>query len=167
MPCVQASCLLFAGSASTRRNRKCTYSRPPSKAPFGWGKTKKSLGRVHLPKELADDLWLWKQECPDSSPEAFIFPDAEGGFMDTGNYRLRVLHKLAKDLELPKLTFQVIRRTIATLAQKKGTVKDVQGLLRHSRAATTTDVYMQEIPESVQATVNAINAELRVQPKDI
>jgi integrase len=132
-----------------------------------WGKTKKSLGRVHLPKELADDLWLWKQECPDSSPEAFIFPDAEGGFMDTGNYRRRVLHKLAKDLELPKLTFQVIRRTIATLAQKKGTVKDVQGLLRHSRAATRTDVYMQEIPESVQATVNAINAELRAKPKEI
>lgn len=130
-----------------------------------WGKTKKSLGRVHLPKELADDLWLWKQECPDSWPEAFIFPDAKGGFMDTGNYRRRVLHKLAKDLELPKLTFQVIRRTIATLAQKKGTVKDVQGLLRHSRAATTTDVYMQEIPESVQATVNAINAELRVKPE--
>jgi len=132
-----------------------------------WGKTKKSLGRVHLPKELADDLWLWKQECPDSSPEAFIFPDANGGFMDTGNYRRRVLHKLAKDLELPKLTFQVIRRTIATLAQKKGTVKDVQGVLRHSRAATTTDVYMQEIPESVQATVNAINAELRVKPEEI
>jgi hypothetical protein len=41
--------------------------------------------------------------------------------------------------------------TIATLAQKKGTVKDVQGVLRHTRAATTTDVYMQEIPKSVQA----------------
>jgi len=126
-----------------------------------WGKTRKSLGRVHLPKELAEDLWLWKQECPDSSPDAFIFPDAKGGFMDTGNYRRRVLHKLARDLGLPKLTFQVIRRTIATLAQKKGTIKDVQGLLRHSRAATTTDVYMQEIPESVQATINAIHAELR------
>jgi integrase len=86
--------------------------------------------------------------------------------MDTGNCR-RVLHKLAKDLELPKLTFQVIRSTIATLAQKKGTVKDVHGLLRHSRAATTTDVYMQEIPESVQATVNAISAELRVKPEEI
>ena len=129
-----------------------------------WGKTRKSLGRVHLPKELAEDLWLWKQECPDSSPDAFIFPDAKGGFMDTGNYRKRVLHKLARDLGLPKLTFQVIRRTIATLAQKKGTVKDVQGLLRHSRAATTTDVYMQEIPESVQATINAIHAELRKKP---
>jgi integrase len=87
--------------------------------------------------------------------------------MDTGNYRKRVLHKLARELELPKLTFQVIRRTIATLAQKKGTVKDVQGLLRHSRAATTTDVYMQEIPESVRATVNAIHQELRMKRENL
>ena len=72
-----------------------------------------------------------------------------------------MLHKVARDLELPKLTFQVIRRTIATLAQKKGTVKDVQGVMRHSRTATTTDVYMQEIPESVQSTINFINSELR------
>ena len=112
-------------------------------------------------------LWLWKKECPDASPDAFIFSDAKGGFMDTGNYRKRVLHKLARDLKLPKLTFQVIRRTIAALAQKKGTVKDVQGLLRHSRAATTTDVYMQEIPESVRATVNAIHQELRAKPENL
>ena len=80
---------------------------------------------------------------------------------DTDNFRKRVLHKLAHNLGLPKLTFQVIRRTIATLAQKKGAVKDVQGVMRHSRTATTTDVYMQEIPESVRATVNSINTELR------
>jgi hypothetical protein len=47
--------------------------------------------------------------------------------MDTDNYRKRVLHKLARDLKLPKLTFQVIRRTIATLAQKKGTVRTCKG----------------------------------------
>ncbi|MFZ0770065.1 MAG: tyrosine-type recombinase/integrase, partial [Candidatus Sulfotelmatobacter sp.] len=129
-----------------------------------WGKTRKSLGVVHVPKELADDLWLWKQRCPNSSPEAFIFPNKKGGFMDSNNYRNRVLHGLAQELELPKLTFQVIRRTIATLAQKKGTVKDIQGVLRHSRTATTTDVYMQEIPESVQKTVDAISAELRLLP---
>ncbi|WP_353072471.1 hypothetical protein [Tunturiibacter gelidiferens] len=35
-------------------------------------------------------------------------------------------------------------------------------MMRHSRTATTTDVYMQEIPESVQATVNSINKELRM-----
>jgi len=82
--------------------------------------------------------------------------------VDSNNYRNRVLHGLARELELPKLTFQVIRRTIATLAQKKGTVKDIQGVLRHSRIATTTDVYIQEIPESVQKTVDAISAELRL-----
>ncbi len=126
-----------------------------------WGKTRKSLSSVHIPPGLAADMEKWRAQCPDSSPDAFIFPNNDGGFLDTDNYRKRVLHKLAIKLELPKLTFQVIRRTIATLAQKKGTVKDVQGLLRHSRTATTTDVYMQEIPESVQATVNSINQELR------
>ena len=126
-----------------------------------WGKTRRSLGVIHIPKKLTADLRRWKQECPDPAPEAFIFPNKDGDLMDTGNYRKRVLHKLAAELELPKLTFQVIRRTIATLAQKKGTVKDVQGVLRHSRAATTTDVYMQEIPKSVRATVDSINKELR------
>jgi len=132
-----------------------------------WGKTPRSLGVIHIPKKLTADLRRWKQECPDPAPEAFIFPNKDGDLMDTGNYRKRVLHKLAAELELPKLTFQVIRRTIATLAQKKGTVKDVQGVLRHSRAATTTDVYMQEIPKSVQATVDAINAELRKSSKSV
>jgi integrase len=50
-----------------------------------WGKTRKSLGVVHVPKELADDLWLWKQGCPHSSPEAFIFPNKKNGFMDSNN----------------------------------------------------------------------------------
>jgi integrase len=132
-----------------------------------WGKTKRSLATVHLPKDLAAGLAAWRQQSPDSSPEAFIFPNQDGGFLDTDNYRKRVLHKLAKDLGLPKLTFQVIRRTIATLAQKKGTVKDVQGVLRHSRTATTADVYMQEIPASVQATVNSIHRELKTKVKSL
>ena len=110
-----------------------------------WGKTKKSLGTVHIPRNLAADLEGWRRQCPNPSPDAFIFSNQAGGFLDTDNYRKRVLHKLARKLKLPKLTFQVIRRTIATLAQKKGTVKDVQGVLRHSRTATTVDVYMQEI----------------------
>jgi integrase len=141
-----------------------------------WGKTKKSLTVIHIPRELADDLEAWRLECqeraqeaaskdrtksPFLSPDDFIFANEVGGFLDTDNYRKRVLHKLARDLNLPKLTFQVIRRTIATLAQKKGTVKDVQGALRHSRTATTMDVYMQEIPASVQSTINSINRELR------
>ena len=87
-----------------------------------FGKTEKSLGDVLLPKGMVDDLWLWKQECPDSSPDAFIFPNTDGGFMDTGNYRNRILTPLAEKLGLPKLNFQVLRRTMATLAQGKGSV---------------------------------------------
>ena len=82
--------------------------------------------------------------------------------MDSNNYRNRVLHGLAQELELPKPTFQVIRRTIATLAQKKGEGHSKRA--QHSRIATTTDGYIQEIPESVQKTVDAISAELRLLP---
>ena len=133
-----------------------------------WGKTKCSLRTIPIPRKLADELWLWKQECPNSSPEAFIFAkNKKGEFMDSGNFRNRVLHRLAEELKLPKLTFQVIRRTIATLAQKKGGVKDVQGMLRHSRTATTTDVYMQGIPEGVEALIEAVNTELRLKPESL
>ena len=141
-----------------------------------WGKTKKSLAVIHIPRQLADELQAWRLECEEKareafakrkresaslSPDDFMFENEDGGFLDTDNFRKRVLHKVARELQLPKLTFQVIRRTIATLAQKKGTIKDVQGVMRHSRTATTTDVYMQEIPASVQSTINSIHSELK------
>ncbi|MGA2886756.1 MAG: tyrosine-type recombinase/integrase [Terracidiphilus sp.] len=126
-----------------------------------WGKTRKSLAPVHLPPVLVSDLKAWKANCPDSSPDAFIFPNDEGGFLDSGNYRKRVLHQLAEILNLSNLTFQIIRRTIATLSQTKGSVKATQGLLRHARTPTTTDVYMQVIPEGVEKMVDSIHDELR------
>jgi integrase len=130
-----------------------------------WGKTQKSLSAIHLPPALASDLVEWKRVCPDNSPEAFIFPNRDGGFMDADNFRKRVLNQLAEKLDLPKLSFQVIRRTIATLGQHKGSVKDIQGLLRHAKPSTTAEVYMQEIPESVRRTVNSIHLELLKRPR--
>jgi hypothetical protein len=53
-----------------------------------------------------------------------MFPSADGGFMDTSTYRSRVLKPLADSLGIPKLNFQVIRRTIATRAQSLCSVKD-------------------------------------------
>ena len=44
-------------------------------------------------------------------------------------------------------------------------MKDVQGVLRHSRTATTTDIYMQEIPEGVRGTIDSIHRELTKSPK--
>ena len=60
-----------------------------------WGKTKKSLSTVHIPRCLAADIEEWRTRCPCSSPDAFIFPNQDGGFLDTDNYRKRVLRKLA------------------------------------------------------------------------
>ena len=76
--------------------------------------------------------------------------------MDTGNYRNRVLNPLAEKLGLPKLNFQVMRRTMATQAQSMGSVKDIQAHLRHAKADTTANEYMQELPESVKRMVGSV-----------
>lgn len=120
---------------------------------------------MQIPKKLSDGLWLLKQEASDNIAGGIYFFQCGRRFHGPDNYRKRILHKLGRDLKLPKLTFRVIRRTIATLAQEMGTVKDVQGLLRHSRAATTTDIYMQEIAERARAIVVAVSKQLRKKPK--
>ncbi len=129
-----------------------------------FGKTKGSLTKVPIAKVLAVELVEWRiqldKEGKDISPDAFMFPGRFGGPMDSSNYRHRVLHKLAQELELPKLTFQVIRRTIATLGKTKGHVKDIQGMMRHSKASTTTDVYMQSLEPEVRSAINSIHDEL-------
>ena len=66
----------------------------------------------------------------------------------------------AREAELPSAA-----RTIATLAQTKGSVKDVQGILGHSKADTTANVYMQQIEEGVKQTLDAIYSELTARPK--
>ena len=131
-----------------------------------YGKTDGSLTDVHLPAGLAEELRLWKQENAKLSPSkvapaAFIFPNRRGGFMDTGNYRNRVLNPLAEKLGLPKLNFQVMRRTMATQAQSMGSVKDIQAHLRHAKADTTANEYMQQLPESVKQMVGSVYAMLK------
>ena len=121
-----------------------------------FGKTPRSLTKVHLPDGLASELRRWKVECREASSEAFIFPNADGGFMDTANYRFRVLKPLAEKLGIEKLNFQIMRRTMATQAQNMGSVKDIQEHLRHSRADTTANEYMQALPESVQEMVGSV-----------
>jgi integrase len=36
-----------------------------------WGKTKKSLTVIHIPRQLADDLQAWRLECEEKAREAF------------------------------------------------------------------------------------------------
>ena len=80
--------------------------------------------------------------------------------MDGHNYLQRFLRPVAEKLGIPGLTFQALRRTFATLVQHKGSAKDVQTQLRHADAATTLGLYMQSIPDSVAAAVEALDREL-------
>jgi integrase len=121
-----------------------------------FGKTPGSLAKLHLPDGLAEELRRWRLECRNPSPEAFIFPNADGGCLDAANYRFRVLKPLALRLGIEKLNFQILRRTMATQAQGMGSVKDIQKHLRHSRADTTANEYMQALPASVQEMVGSV-----------
>lgn len=129
-----------------------------------YGKTKGSLTQVPIADILASEIVAYREESrkkgKDVSPDGFMFPGRFGGPMDSSNYRHRVLHKLARELGLPKLNFQVIRRTIATLGKTKGHPKDIQGLMRHTRLATTMEIYMQSLEKEVRTAINSIHDEL-------
>ncbi len=107
---------------------------------------------VHRNTSSGSGSWI----APISHPKHSSLRTRNGGLLDPGNYRSRVLKSLAEVLELPKLTFQVLRRTRATCAQTS--VKDIQAHLRHSRADTTANEYVQEFPRNVHHVVGTICA---------
>jgi integrase len=63
-----------------------------------------------------------------------------------------VFKPVQEKLKLPALNFQTLRRTAATLAHSAGSVKDVQGLVRHKTADTTTSGLYAAYPESQHET---------------
>jgi integrase len=75
---------------------------------------------------------------------------------------VRHIKPAAERLGIPWVNWQVLRRSCATWLQQAGVdVKDAQGLLRHSRASTTQDVYQQLVPESQQKAVRKLTAYVR------
>jgi len=76
---------------------------------------------------------------------------------DSTNFMERRIHPVADRLEIPRrlVTFQVMRRTVATDLQFHGTVKDAQTALRHASPTTTLGIYQQPVSESVRAALNA------------
>jgi integrase len=60
------------------------------------------------------------------------------------------------------VNWQVLRRSRATwLDQAKVSVKDAQGIMRHSRASTTQDIYQQVVPESQRQAVRKLTEFVR------
>lgn len=76
--------------------------------------------------------------------------------METGKLPNLVLNPLAEKLGFLKLNFQVVRRTMATQAQSRELVNNIQAHLRHAKADTTANEYMRELPESVRRMVEPV-----------
>ena len=127
-------------------------------------KTEKSRGFVSLPASLRAGLAEWRRRQRPLAEQEFIFPNAEGGVYRLDNYRADVLRpaldRIARENGINGIDFRACRRTCATHLSKHGGVKEVQAHLRHSRATTTLDVYVQQIPESVREAVESLDSVL-------
>jgi integrase len=123
-----------------------------------WAKTKGSEGDVALPQRLAAELLHWRTLSAWAGDRDFIFPNSKGGFLDYENFEARVLARIRTELGLQKLNFQILLRSYATLAvgERKGTTRDVQTMLRHTRPDTTLENYVKDVPESVYAMSDAM-----------
>jgi integrase len=93
-----------------------------------------------------------------SGSEDLVFQSLVKGVpMRDNNILVRHIKPAAKRLGLPWVNWQVLRRSFATWLKLAGTdVKDAQGLMRHSRASTTLDVYQQFVPESQRKAVERL-----------
>ena len=79
--------------------------------------------------------------------------------MHYSNILARHIKPVARTLKIGWVNWQVLRRSCATWLQQAGVdVKDAQGIMRHSRASTTQDVYQQLVPESQWSAVRRLTA---------
>ena len=127
-----------------------------------------SRNAVPIPEDIRPIIEAWRELCPDTSPEALMFP-TYGRVSRTGVRSARNVPRQAKNflkwriwpiaekLGIPKklVSFQVMRRTLGTDLQHYGSMKDAQGILRHASIETTGNVYIQPVPASVMMAINS------------
>ena len=130
----------------------------------GKTKTEASAQAIPIPEDIQPIIEAWREVCPDTSPDALMFPTSGRGTREdetvprhAKNFLRWRIHPIAKRLGIPTelVTFQVMRRTLGTDLQQHGTMKDAQQILRHASIRTTANVYMQPIPASVVSAINS------------
>lgn len=78
--------------------------------------------------------------------------------MRDNNVLSRYIKPAARKLGLDFVNWRCLRTSHATWLKQAGAdVKDAQAQMRHSRASTTLDIYMQFVPESQRKVVDKLN----------
>ena len=91
-------------------------------------------------------------------PDDLVFQSVtKGAPMRDNNILVRHIKPAGRALGIPWVNWQVLRRSFAMKLKKNGAdVKDAQALMRHSKASTTMDVYMQFDSESQRRVVDGL-----------
>jgi integrase len=137
--------------------------------------SRQELQVVFLPDIIVIDLQAWRTVQADwhNGDDDFIFSNSVNG--DTiwkENYQHRHLNPLAckafhdgscakvgircKGQNVPKVNFQILRRSVATHTQGIGSAKDTQTILRHAKPSTAQEHYVQSMEESVRTTIDKL-----------
>jgi integrase len=135
---------------------------------IGETKTESSNAYVSISEDLYKEIttWLTIRNMGDPyhrnrplAPNDLLFPTEAGTPYRIGNYLKRILKPIAAKAGIPDMTYRPLRRTFATQFQRHGSPKDAQAQLRHSKLEMT-GWYMRDIPESVRAAVEEMDAEI-------
>jgi integrase len=117
-------------------------------------KTDASNDYVPLPQDIGAEIEAYKEWCEHIEPDDFMFPSKRHTPIGHKNWIDRVLSPAASAAGLPRINYHMFRRGLATeMHQDKVVDKNIQKQLRHSRATTTRDFYMQDVPEEQRAEV--------------
>ncbi len=122
------------------------------------GSKETKLLTVVIPDAIAKDLVAYRQRESGlwTGDDHFIFSTNEGTMMHNENILQRVFKPVAKKLKLPKLNFQVLRRSTATESQQDGSLKDIQNQMRHRTPDMAAEQYIQAVDASTRKMVNAV-----------
>ena len=138
-----------------------------SRNKFGPTKTKSSRAPVALSSQLVMMLNAYRETAKFTEPNDLIFCAVRRNFsnlnyrrgvpVDHHNFLQRFLVPKLEELGLPRMNFQMFRRSCATFMMVTGTVKDAQEHLRHDSPVTTLANYIKPILESVRTAVEALD----------
>ena len=124
-------------------------------------KTQASRKTLHLPSVLASYLRGHQERSQFMKPEDFVSCRADGTPPDPDYLRRSVLYPAMDTAKIERKPrqygFHVFRHSAATIVHREtGSVKLAQRQLRHSRASTTSDVYIHPNDEEAKAAASAL-----------
>ena len=99
-----------------------------------------------------------------AEPDELVFQSVKDGKpMSDGNILKRHIKPAARSMGLPFVNWRCLRTSHATwLVQAGADPKSVQGQMRHSRIATTMDIYAQIVPQAQRRAIEKLSEFARV-----